>query len=34
MNTITHEIINYQSNIPIKLFFQRIGLWDATGITV
>ena len=25
MNTITHEIINYQSNIPIKLFFQRIG---------
>lgn len=25
MNTITHEIINYQSNVPIKLFYQRIG---------
>ena len=25
MSTITHEIINYQSNVPIKLFFQRIG---------
>ena len=25
MNTITHEIINYQANIPMKLFYQRIG---------
>lgn len=25
MNTIIHEIISYQSNIPIKLFYQRIG---------
>ena len=25
MSTITHEIINYQSNVPVKLFFQRIG---------
>lgn len=25
MNTIIHEIINYQPNIPIKLFYQRIG---------
>ncbi len=25
MNNIIHEIINYQPNIPIKLFYQRIG---------